>query len=140
MSKTAIIAIDFDGTIVEHRFPKVGDEAPGAFEWLKKFQEAGARLILWTMRSDGGVRKDGTQNETPLTDAVEFCRANGIEFWSVNGNPDQATWTGSPKAYAHRYIDDAAIGCPLIQLPNDAVVVDWEAVGPTVLEFIESVK
>ena len=47
------IAIDFDGTIVDHRFPEIGKPVPGAFEWMKKFKEAGAKLILWTMRSDG---------------------------------------------------------------------------------------
>jgi len=48
------ICIDFDGTIVEHRFPDVGSPVPGALEWMIEFQEAGAKLILFTMRSDGG--------------------------------------------------------------------------------------
>ncbi len=47
------VAIDFDGTIVEHKFPEVGKPVPGAIEWMKKWQDAGAQLILWTMRSDG---------------------------------------------------------------------------------------
>jgi len=45
-----IIAIDFDGTIVDHRYPDVGEPCPGSFEWMRKFQAAGAKLILWTMR------------------------------------------------------------------------------------------
>ena len=47
------IAVDFDGTIVDHVFPEIGAAVPGAFKWLKRFKEAGATLILWTMRSDG---------------------------------------------------------------------------------------
>ncbi len=47
------IAVDFDGTIVDHQFPEIGKAVPGAFDWLKRFKEAGATLILWTMRSDG---------------------------------------------------------------------------------------
>jgi hypothetical protein len=127
-----IVAIDFDGTIVEHRFPKVGAPAPGAFRWLKRFQELGALLILYTMRSDG--RKDGS---TPLKDAVDFCRANGVEFWQHNHNPEQGTWTQSPKVYAHAYVDDAAVGCPMVPHPESGLpVVDWEAVGPRVEEMI----
>ena len=126
-----ILAIDFDGTIVEHRFPKIGKPAPRAFHWLKKFQEADALLILLTMRSDG--RPDGS---TPLKDAVTFCAANGIQFWQVNDNYEQASWTGSRKVYAHAYIDDAAVGCPLIG-EFDCKVVDWDTVGPLVMKMIE---
>lgn len=127
-----IIAIDFDGTLVDHRFPDIGDEVAGAFEWLKRFQEAGAKLILWTMRSD-------SQECGPvLTQAVEFCRSRGVEFWSVNGNPQQSSWTQSPKCYAHIYVDDAAFGCPLREFPRSGSrpVVDWELVGPPVLAML----
>ena len=129
-----ILAIDFDGTIAEHRFPKIGDAVPGAFKWLKKFQEAGALLILLTMRSDG--RKDGGNY---LADAVDFCRANGVEFWAHNTNPEQETWTGSRKVYAHAYIDDMAVGCPLMRTSrDDGDMVDWERVGPIVMDMIEA--
>jgi hypothetical protein len=89
-----ILSIDYDGTLVEHRFPAIGPEVPDAFKWLRAFQEAGIRLILSTMRSDG---PEGPM----LTNAVDFCRERGIEFWGVNVNPDQAEWTSSPKVY-HR--------------------------------------
>lgn len=129
-----IIAIDFDGTIVDHQFPDIGPEVPGAFMWLREFQQAGAQLMLWTMRSDG--REDGTNT---LADAVNFCRANGVEFWGVNENPQQKGWTGSPKQYAHLYIDDAAFGCPMRDHPSATSrrpVVDWEKVGPEVLALL----
>lgn len=129
-----IIAIDFDGTIAEHEFPEIGAAVPGAFEWMKKWQEAGAKLILWTMRSDGRSADGKKENGPVLTDAVEFCRKNGIEFFGVNVNPGQASWTGSPKAYAHVYVDDAAYGCPLRHSGKfgSRPMVDWSKVGPQI--------
>jgi hypothetical protein len=126
------IAIDFDGTIVDHRFPEIGKPVPGAFKWMKRLQKAGAKLILWTMRSDGQSHGD------VLSQAVELCRDNGIEFFGVNGNPEQHTWTTSPKAYAHVYVDDAAFGCPLRENPRvgGKPYVDWDTVGPKLLAEI----
>lgn len=124
------IAIDFDGTIVTHEYPEIGQDI-GALEWLKKFQEAGAKLILWTMRHDS--EKSGPV----LTDAIDFCKDNGIMFYGHNENPDQH-WSDSNKAYAHVYIDDAAFGCPLIQSAGrKKPYVDWSVVGPTVLDLIK---
>lgn len=70
-----IIAVDFDGTIVEHRYPAIGKEIPFAIDTLKKLQEEGHRLILWSVR----------ENEL-LDEAVEFCRQRGLEFYAVNTN------------------------------------------------------
>ena len=98
-----IIAVDFDGTIVTHAYPAIGREVPNAFRVLKKLQEQGTQLILWTMRS--GDR---------LAEAVAYCEAKGITFWGINENPAQKEWTDSPKAYAPIYIDDAALGCPTL--------------------------
>jgi hypothetical protein len=119
------LAIDFDGTIAEHEFPQIGPPVPYAFSFLRAFRDLGAKLILWTMRSD----------ET-LAEAVEFCRQNGVEFWGVNGNPEQHEWTNSPKAYAQIYIDDAAFGCPLIYPSSGRPYVDWLSVGPRVIDMI----
>lgn len=123
------IAIDFDGTIVDHRYPEIGKPVPGAIDWIKRFQAAGAKVILWTMRSDS--RNDGPT----LTQAVDYLRGNGIELFGVNGNPTQGEWTTSPKAFAHLYIDDAALGCPLRENPRAGgrPFVDWDAVGPAVM-------
>ncbi len=127
------IAVDFDGTVVDHRFPDIGTPVPGAFEWLKKFQEAGAILILYTMRSDGRAT-DGDV----LTAALDFCKENGVEFAYANENPAQKGWTSSPKVYAHIYIDDAAACCPMKTnpLPGGRPFVDWDVVGPWVMEQI----
>ena len=70
-----IIAVDFDGTIVEHRYPEIGRELPFAIETLKTLQREGHRLILWSVR-EGRL----------LDEAVEFCKARGLEFYAVNRN------------------------------------------------------
>lgn len=126
------VAIDFDGTIADHVFPEIGDPVPGAIEWIKKFKDAGAILILWTIRSDGGKNGDA------LTAAVNFCAESGIKFDLVNENPQ--SWTNSPKPYAHVYIDDTAFGCPLLENPRKGgkPLVNWEEIGPAVLAKIEA--
>jgi hypothetical protein len=123
------ICVDFDGTIVDHRFPDIGAPVPGAIDWLKQFQKAGALIILFTMRSDG--RKYGNV----LSAAVDYVEKNGVKLFGINENPDQEEWTSSPKAYGHLYIDDSAVGCPLIY-PEGFFrpCVDWESVGNMVFE------
>jgi len=121
------LGIDFDGTIVRHEYPEVGIPNPGAIEYMKKFKENGAKLILWTMR-------DGPE----LAEAVEYCRKNGVVFDSVNAGIGDRHWTQSPKAHCNIYIDDAAYGCPLIRAinPKYRPMVDWEQVGPGVLALM----
>lgn len=123
------IAVDFDGTIVTHKYPDIGQDI-GAFPWLKKFRDAGARLILWTMRNDS------KESGPVLSDAVRFCLDQGIEFFGINHNPSQLSWTDSPKAYAHIYIDDMAFGCPLVTPVTGRAYVDWSVVGPAVLRLL----
>lgn len=91
------IAIDFDGTIVEHNYPKIGKPLPYAFETLKALQEEGHLLILWTYRT-GKL----------LDEAVEFCKENGIKFYAVNKNYPEEKFesTISRKILADIYIDD----------------------------------
>jgi hypothetical protein len=121
-----IIAIDFDGTIVDHQYPDIGDEVPGAIETIKALALAGHQLILYTMRSDKPEAKEFT-----LTAAIEFCQWRGVIFNAVNVNPQQKEWTASPKVYAQIYIDDAALGCPIRENPRmgGRPYVDWHAVG-----------
>jgi hydroxymethylpyrimidine pyrophosphatase-like HAD family hydrolase len=96
-----IIAIDFDGTIVEDGYPGIGKPRIFAFETLKKLQENGHRLILWTYRSG-----------KTLDEAVSFCKENGIEFYAVNKSftEEQFDDTKSRKIYADLFIDDRNIG------------------------------
>jgi hypothetical protein len=140
-----IIAVDFDGTIVAHKFPDIGDEAPGATYWLKAWAAAGAKLILHTMRSDlhqpEAKSIEGHAADQPyLTQAVDWCAARGVRWWGVNENPEQKSWTLSPKPYAHIYVDDMAFGAPLREHPNATVrrpVLDWSIVGPAVLARLQ---
>ena len=96
-----IIAIDFDGTLVEHRYPAIGRIIPFAFETLKALQAKQHQLILWSYRSG---------NE--LEDAVVFCRSQGIEFYAVNKNYPEEVWNelDSRKILADIYIDDRNLG------------------------------
>lgn len=126
MSKDYVLGCDFDGTIVEHRYPKIGPEAPHAFEWLKKFQDMGIKLVLFTMRSN-----------KELDEAVAYCKEHGIEFYGINVNPTQHAWTSSPKAFCQNYIDDASIGCPLVKPFLKTIrhpYVNWKLAGPKILK------
>lgn len=119
------ICVDFDGTLVDHRYPSIGIPVPGAISWLKKLHRQGAKIILFTMRSDGG--SEGNL----LGEAVQYLEGEGIKLFGINHNPDQESWTTSPKAYADIYVDDAAFGCPLTQPKGFArPCVDWKKVGP----------
>ena len=108
------VAIDFDGTIVEHSYPAIGKPVPHALDVMKILQDAGYQLILWTMRSGEELRE-----------AVDYCTNNGINLYGINNNPTQSSWTTSPKCYAQIYIDDAALGCPLTLVKDKRPYVDW---------------
>ena len=113
-----IVAVDFDGTVVDHRYPEVGPTLPMAVESLKQMVGLGVKIILWTMRSG-----------KELDDAVNWYKENDIPLFGINENPEQASWTTSPKAYAQLYIDDAAFGAPLMQLAHMARPgIDWSRV------------
>ena len=101
------IAVDFDGTLCEYAFPKIGNQTPEQKELLElliELKKAGHKIILWTNRGDNDEYK-------VLTEAVEWCRSKGLEFDAVNGNlPDQKKISGySPKIMADYYIDDKAL-------------------------------
>lgn len=102
MIKSLIIAVDFDGTIADDAYPKVGKAKMFAFETLKRLQADGHRLILWTYRH--GER---------LEEAVNFCKDHGIEFYAVNNSfagEDFAVAKASRKINADVFIDDRNLG------------------------------
>ncbi len=100
MAKSLTIAVDFDGTIVENRYPDIGKPRLFAFESLKKLQEEGHRLILWTYR-----------HGPKLDEAVEFCKEKGLEFYAVNKSyPEEDFEEMSRKILADIFIDDRNIG------------------------------
>ena len=98
-----VIAVDFDGTIVEHRYPSIGKELPFALDTLRKLAEEGHRLILWTVR-------EGQY----LEEAVEFCRSRGLEFYAVNRDyPEEEKENNqrfTRKLKADLWIDDRNLG------------------------------
>lgn len=97
------IAVDFDGTIVKHRYPDIGPEIPFAIETLLKLQEEGHKLIMWSVR-EGEL----------LDEAVEWCRERGLEFYAVNRDyPEEETENNnhfSRKLKVGLFIDDRNLG------------------------------
>ncbi len=107
-----ILAIDFDGTCVEHAFPAVGKEMPYAVIVLKELVEAGHKLILWTCREN-----HPTDDKRKFLDhAVAWFEEHGIKLHSVNCTAvedefrDILPGTTIRKAYAQIYIDDRNLG------------------------------
>jgi len=122
-----IFAIDFDGTCVTHKYPQVG-RFIGAEAVLSRLVNNRVKLVLWTMRSGD-----------TLNDAVKWFENNQIPLYGVNNNPDQLSWTESPKAYAQVYIDDAALGAPLCDgLTGERPYIDWDKVTAMIDDLIES--
>lgn len=119
------IAVDFDGTIVEHQYPEIGKEKLFAFQTLKELEKRGARLILWTFRTG-----------KELDDAVEYCKKNGIEFYAVNKNyPEEIQDESvSRKIDADIYIDDKNVG----GFPGWSEV--WQTLYPYELQQKEAEK
>jgi len=112
------IAVDFDGTCVDHQYPDIGPEVPFAVTTMKQLVEDGHQLILFTMRSG-----------KELNDAIQWFHDRGILLSGIQADPGQICWTASPKCYAELYIDDAAYGCPLSELKSfERPCVDWEGV------------
>jgi len=128
-NKTITVAVDFDGTCVTHEYPLVGSDI-GAAEVLRKLVDKGHQLILFTMRSDGEVSNTSFGTPHGLTDAVNWFKKNDLPLFGIQTNPEQKSWTESPKAYAQMYIDDAALGCPLLYDANLSLrpFVDWKSV------------
>ncbi len=113
--KGITIGLDFDGTVVTHEFPKIGKDLPFCIETLKQITNEGGKIVLITMRS--GKR---------LAEAVAYLSYHDIPLYGINSNPRQHFHSRSPKIYANIYIDDAALGCPLMYSDlSDKAHVDW---------------
>ena len=101
-----IIAVDFDGTIVEHRYPEIGEELPFATYTLRKLIDDRHQLILWTVR----------RGEL-LEEAVQWCKDHGVEFYAINKSfPEEEIGEKGlySKVNADLFIDDRNLG----GLPN----------------------
>jgi hypothetical protein len=121
------IAVDFDGTIVEHAYPKIGREIPFAIDVLKRLQqEEYHQLILWTVR-EGSL----------LDEAVAFCHARGLDFYAINSNHPEVTTgdeTSPRKLMADLFIDDRNLG----GLPDWGVIYRMIKYGETKEEASDS--
>lgn len=120
------IAVDFDGTIVEHRYPEIGREIPFATETLKKLINDRHKLILWSVR-EGKL----------LDDAVEWCRERGVEFYAINKDfPEEDVEKNkhfSRKLKADLFIDDRNLG----GLPSWGVIYRMIKENRTMAQIIE---
>ncbi len=114
------IAVDFDGTIVEHRYPAIGEEKLFAFETLKQLQKLGHQLILWTYR-----------HGKELDEAISFCKNNGVEFYAVNKSYPEEEFdpaSASRKLDVDLFIDDRNIG----GFPGWSEI--WQLLNPNVID------
>ena len=120
-NKHLIIAIDFDGTIVEDAYPKIGKPMIFAFETMRKLQSEGHRLILWTYRT-----------EKKLQEAVDFCKQQGLEFYAINKSYPEEEFDGkiSRKINATFFVDDRNIGG----------FIGWTAVHKLLLNYDPEIK
>ena len=119
------IAVDFDGTIVEHVYPEIGKEMLFAFDTLKALRDKGHKLILWTFR-------EGKY----LDEAVEYCKNNGIEFYAINKSypEEELDETISRKISCDIFIDDRNLG----GFPGWSEV--WQSLHPESQDFYHKLK
>ena len=95
-----VIAVDFDGTIVEHKFPLIGKPIPFAIETLLQLQKDQHTLILWTVRED-----------KLLEEALSYCAQRGLYFYAANENfPGEDRTKAGRKLGADLFIDDRNLG------------------------------
>ena len=118
VEKGYYIVLDFDGTVVKHRYPAVGEDV-GAVPVLKKLVKNGHHLILSTMRSHNSEGVD------TLQPAIDWFKEHNIPLYGVNENPSQKSWTASNKVYGNIYIDDYALGAPLFVEEDGLAYIDW---------------
>ncbi len=102
-----IIAVDFDGTIVEHRFPAIGPEKPNALQTLKHLQGQGHKIIIWTCREDSYIEEMNI-----------WFKEKGFKPDAVNHNFDKKLNFARHKIYADIYIDDRNLGA----------IIDWSKI------------
>jgi hypothetical protein len=128
MTRECYVCIGFDGTCVTNNYPNVGEDV-GADLWLKAAVGMGAKLILYTMRSQEG-----------LEEAVAWFNNHRVPLWSVNDNPSQESWSASRKVHRHITVDDSGLCMPVKRHgTRERWVVDWDEAGPFLLKKIAGI-
>lgn len=123
-----IIAVDFDGTIVEHKYPEIGKELPFATATLRQLIKDGHKLVLWSVR------------EGELLDAaVAWCEERGVRFYAVNRDLDEDPEGEKGKNYSRKlkaqlFIDDRNVG----GLPDWGTIYQLISKKMSYEEFFES--
>lgn len=117
VGKKLPIVVDFDGTVVKHHYPYIGEDCPHCVETLKKWTDNGVGIILDTMR--GGKE---------LEAAKKWFKDKDIPLYGVGEEPKQREWTDSPKAYGILSVDDRNLGVPLVEEEGERPYVDWKEI------------
>jgi len=114
-----VVAIDFDGTIVEDNYPEIGKLLPQAKESIQEIKELGTTIVIWTCRMDDKAEQ-----------AKEFLTKNEIPFDYFNENTDERKrfyGNDSRKISADIYIDDRGAGWCDVQCTASENNVDiWD--------------
>lgn len=118
MTLELAVAIDFDGTVVKHAYPGIGEDVPHVVRVLTWMNDKGTKLILNTMRCDA-------PNALLFTEALKWFEYRNIKLWAAQKHPLQHHWTTSSKCLANLYIDDCGLGMPLIYEKCGPPYVDW---------------
>jgi len=120
-----IFGVDFDGTIVDGKYPEIGEELPGAIDILKLLKSKGHKVFLYTMR---GHPKEGRDL---LQEAIDWLEDRGLALDGVNRSP--ARFSTSIKQYAHVYLDDCQFNAPT-RMWKGKEVYDWKQIADWLLE------
>ena len=125
-----IIYLDFDGTVVEHAFPKIGREVPHAMRVIKRLSEAGHDIVLNTMRVECG------EGNTYLKKAMDYINKHyKIEVEVKHWTPGKIHPVWEPDNKVAIFIDDIATDIPLIPAVFDGDnMVDWLRVEQILME------
>jgi len=119
MKRPRILAVDFDGTVVTHMYPQIGKEADDCIRVLKRVQEAGHKIVLWTCRET-----DPDHSFDHLKAAIEWFYESGIQLYSVNDTRERDDFRNPKglrrKVLADCYVDDRNLG-----IPQKWGCVDW---------------
>lgn len=119
--KISVVAVDFDGTLVDSRYPDIGPTVPYALEVVKKLIESGIDVVIYTVRDGQALR-----------DAEKWCKDNGLKIAGANYHParDYGPTFPPSKLDADLFIDDKNLCTPLTKVIGfKRHCVDWQEIA-----------